>query len=249
MESARVAAEREHEVILFEKENELGGQFLLACCPPAKRHYKEAIDYLIREIKNLDVKIQLNCEGTIESVMETHPDAVIIATGADPLIPGINGVENKHVTTYDKVLSDKSEAGQMVLVVGGGAAGLDTADYLSSMGKRVQVVEMTDRFASEMGRVARFDLLRRLKSRKVELIRSCRITKIFDQKVEAIQNGKNIFLTGFDSVILAVGSQPNNSLVDLLREKIGEIYVIGDALKPRKAIDAIHEGAMVGRRI
>jgi 2,4-dienoyl-CoA reductase-like NADH-dependent reductase (Old Yellow Enzyme family)/thioredoxin reductase len=249
LELARVAAERGHEVILFEKENDLGGQFLLACCPPAKRHYKRAIDYWIWKIRDIGVTIRLNCEGTIKSVMEMQPEVVVIATGASPSTPGITGVQRQEVATYDKVLSGEHETGERVLVIGGGATGLDTADFLSSRGKKVQVVEMTSRFAPDMGRVARFDLLRRLASNNVELVTSCRITGIFDKKVEAIQRGENCVLTGFDSVILAVGSRPNDSLVELLRGKVEEIYVIGDASKPRKAIDAIHEGALVGRRI
>jgi len=249
LEFARVAAERRHDVILFEKESNLGGQFVLACSAPAKRHYKEAIDYLIWQIRHIGVTIRLNCEGTIESVMEMQPEVVVIATGASPLTPEIPGVEQQYVTTYDKVLSGEHEPGERVLVIGGGATGLDTADFLSSRGRKVQLVEMTNRLGLDMGRVARFDLLRRLASKNVELIRSCRVARIHDQNVEVIQQGNNSVLTGFDSVILAVGSRPNDSLVELLREKVEKVYVIGDALKPRKAIDAIHEGALLGRRI
>jgi 2,4-dienoyl-CoA reductase-like NADH-dependent reductase (Old Yellow Enzyme family)/thioredoxin reductase len=249
LESARVAAQRGHEVILFEKESELGGQFLLACRPPTKHHYKEAIDYLILEIVSLGVNIRLNCEGTSESVMEMQPEVVVVATGAGPLLPDIPGLQEKHVITYDKVLSGKHETGKSVLVIGGGATGLDTADFLSSTGREVQVVEMANHFGSDMGRVARFDLLRRLASRNVEILTSCRITRILGRQVEAIHNGEDRVLTGFESVVLAVGSRSNNSLFELLKKKVEEIYVIGDALKPRKAIDAIHEGAFAGRRI
>ncbi|MFC1858860.1 FAD-dependent oxidoreductase [Thermodesulfobacteriota bacterium] len=249
LEAARVAAVRGHQVVLYEKEKELGGQFLLASLPPTKQHYRDAVDYLVEEIQDIGVEIRVGCEGVLQSVMEINPEVVVIATGAIPLIPEISGVGNKHVATYDKVLSGQIEAAQSVLVIGGGSVGMEVADFLSSQGKSVSVVEMTDRFATDMGKVAWFGLRRRLSAKKVELVRSCKVTMILDQKVEVVQGDQKKTLDGFNTVVLAVGSQPVNSLVGEIKKSIKEVYVIGDALEPRKAIDAIYEGTMIGRKI
>ena len=247
--AAVVAAVRGHEVILYEKEKELGGQFLLASIPPTKQHYKDAIDYLVRGIEELGVVVRLSFEATLQSVMEINPDVVVVAAGASPLIPEIPGVENSHVVTYDKVLLGQFEVGDKVLVVGGGLVGLEMADFLSSQGKKVQVVEMENRFARDMGKVAWFGLRRRLTEKKVELLKSCKVTEIFDHKVEVLEGRQKKTLNGFHTVVLAVGSQPRNTLADEIKKRIDEVYLVGDALKPRKALEAIHEGAVVGRMI
>ncbi len=247
--AAVVAAVRGHEVILYEKEKELGGQFLLASIPPTKQHYKDAIDYLVRGIEELGVVVRLSFEATLQSVMEINPDVVVVAAGASPLIPEIPGVENSHVVTYDKVLLGQFEVGDKVLVVGGGLVGLEMADFLSSQGKKVQVVEMENRFARDMGKVAWFGLRRRLTEKKVALLKSCKVTEIFDHKVEVLEGRQKKTLNGFHTVVLAVGSQPRNTLADEIKKRIDEVYLVGDALKPRKALEAIHEGAVVGRMI
>jgi len=216
---------------------------------PTKRHYREAIEYLVREIQELGVEIRLGCEGTLQSVMEIDPEVVVIATGAIPLIPEIPGVENSYVVTYDKVLLGQCEVGEKALIVGGGSVGLETADFLSSQGKSVQVVEMEDRFARDMGKVASFAMRRRLREKEVELVRSCKVTNILDQKIEVVQGDQKKTLNGFNTVVLAVGSESRNSLAEQVKERMDEVHVIGDAVKPRKALEAIYEGTMVGRKI
>ncbi|MEW6263584.1 MAG: FAD-dependent oxidoreductase [Thermodesulfobacteriota bacterium] len=249
LESARVAAERGHDVTLLEKEDRLGGQLLLACGTPSKLRYKEAIDFLVRQVEESGVNVLLNHEATVESVVRMQPVAVIVATGAVPLIPEIEGVEKKRVVTHDKVLSGRYDPGRRVLIVGGGATGLDTADFLISLGRQVRLIEMTKRLGSKMGRVARFDMLRRLKANNVEMITSCRITRISDDEVEAFINDRRTIFNNFDSVILAAGARSNNPLTEELRKRFADVYVIGDAAEPREAIDAIHEGAMAGRKV
>ena len=249
LEVARVAAARGHEVILFEKEKELGGQFLLASIPPSKGHYREAIGHLVREVVSFGVEIRLNCEGVVHSVAEVDPDTVLIATGAMPLVPKIPGVENKNVATYDKVFLGRFETEGRVLVVGGGLIGLEAADFLSSQGKEVQVVEMEDRFARDMGKVAWFALRRRLSAGGVKLLKSCKVTRILDRGVEVLEGNQKKTLDGFHNVVLAVGMQPRDALYKQLKERIDEVYVIGDALKPRNALEAIYEGAEVGRKV
>lgn len=249
LEAARVAAARGHEVILFEKEARLGGQFLLASLIPTKGHYKEAIEYLAKAIQALGVEIRLGVESNTQSVLALDPQVVVIASGAIPSVPKIPGAEMDYVATYDRVLLGQFDAGEKVLVVGGGSVGLETADFLSSQGKKVHVIEMDNRFARDMGKVAWFGLRRRLSEKEVALTKSSKVIRILDHKVEVLQNNEKILLNGYDTMVLAVGSQPIENLSKDLQNRIQEVHVIGDALTPRNALEAIHEGAMVGRKV
>ena len=249
LEAARVAATRGHEVILFEKNKKLGGQFLLACLPPCKGHYRDATDYIAKEIQELGVDIRLDADCTLESVVEIGPDTVVLATGAVPFIPDIPGVENHKVVTYDKVLLGEVQAGDKVLVIGGGSVGLEVADFLSDQGKQVRVVEMAKYLAGDMGKVALLSLRRRLKAKKVELFKSCKVLEITDQEIAVVRNERNETYKGFDTIVLAVGSQSRDSLVEKIKNSFQEVYVIGDASRPRRALEAIEEGGMVGRKI
>lgn len=249
LEAAKVSAQRGHEVYLMEKEDVLGGQFRLASVPPTKQHYQEAIDYVTKELENLGVEIKLCSEGTFQTIMEKKPDVVIVATGAKPLVPKIAGINKRQIISYYDVLSSKIKVGEKVLIVGGGSIGLETADFISSQGKEVWVVEMSDYFGGDMGAVAWFGLRRRLNDKKVKLIRSCRVVEVFDEKIDVLVNGRKDCLQGFQTIVLAVGCLPVNDLGEEIKESIKEVYVIGDALLPRKAIDAIYEGAIVGRNI
>ncbi|MDY6880252.1 MAG: FAD-dependent oxidoreductase [Thermodesulfobacteriota bacterium] len=249
LEAARVAAARGHEVILCEKDKELGGQFRLAFKPPCKGHYRDATDYIIKEIEERGVEIRLNSVCTSESVAEIGPDAVVIAIGAVPLIPDIPGVNSSRVLTYDKVLLGQGEIGDRVLVIGGGSVGLEVADFLSDQGKQVRVAEMEKSLARDMGKVAWFGLRRRLKAKKVEMFKSCTVLEISNGTIAAARNGRQEVFQGFDSIVLAVGCRSRDFPVDSIECACDEVYVIGDASKPRRALEAIEEGSMVGRRI
>lgn len=251
MEVAKVAAERGHVVTLYEKDGELGGQWILACIPPKKGEFREVIRYNLRELEKLGVKIELNKEVTPELVDNINPDVVVVATGAVPFVPELPGMKRKTVVTAHDVLSGRASGiGNKVAVLGGGLVGCETADFLVDQGKKVTIVEMLDEIAKDVGPVRKPFLMNRLTDGDVEMITAAKVESITEQGTVGIeQYGKKTEVGPYETIILALGSKPSNKIAKQIEGNISKIYVIGDALEPRKAIDAIAEAAKVGREI
>ncbi|MDP2951799.1 MAG: FAD-dependent oxidoreductase, partial [Chloroflexota bacterium] len=249
LEAARVAALRGHRVTLYEERPELGGQMLLAARPPGKGEFIEAIRYLEQEVTRLGVSVALGRSATAAEVMGQHPQAVVIATGALPLRPPFPGADGPYVSTAWEVLEGKATAGERVIVIGGGSVGLETAHFLAAQGKRVTVVEMLPHWGADMGRIARWYLRQRLEELGVDLVRSTRVEEIKGRRVKVAREGEEETMGDFDTVALAMGARPRRELASELKGQVPELHVIGDALKPRRALEAIADGARVGRLI
>ncbi len=251
LEAARVAALRGHQVVLYEKTNGLGGQFNLAAVPPTKQEFAKAIRYLSTQVRKAGVKLELGKEVTPEVVDQLKPDVVIIATGGAPLIPGdLPGVDKPIVAAAHDVLAGGVTMGDKVVIVGGGLVGCETADYVGERGAReITIVEMLPDVAMDMVPWTKEFLLERLNGYRVNILTSAKVKEILDDGVVFTRNGKEEPIRGVNNVILAMGVKSVNELSEEVSDKVGEVYVIGDAKEPRKGIDAIAEGAEVGRRI
>jgi len=249
LEAARVTALRGHRVSLFEENEELGGQWVLAATPPHKEDHMRFLNNLCSQLEKLGVEINLGKKVTAAMVEELQPDAVIVATGAVPLVPPITGVEREGVITAWDVLRGH-KVGQRVLVIGGGMTGLETAEFLAQQGKEVVVVEQLKRVGADMGATVRWHLMNRLKGQKVEVLTSTQVGEIGPEGVVTVlRNGREETLRGFDAIVLACGARPRNEVTAQIGGKVKELYVIGDAAKARKGLDAMREGAEIGRKI
>ncbi len=245
LEVARVAALRGHQVILCEQDQSLGGQLSLAAAPPYKTDIHKLGRYLTGQLVRLGVEVRLNCPVTPELVAQVAPEAVVVATGARPLVPNIPGAAEHAVTAWD-VLAARVSVGERVVVVGGGDVGCETAEYLAAQGRRVTIVEMLPDVAGELAAWTRRLLVDRLVVADVEILTQTRVVTIGAGRVTYERGGVNGEITPVDSVVLACGVLPRRELADSLRETGVPIYVIGDALKPRNLADAIREGFELG---
>ncbi len=247
MEAARVAALRGHEVLLYEKSHRFGGQLLDAMVPPGKGILKNLLTYLVAQIRKLGVKIELGEEVTPSLVKAINPDAVILATGARPLVPRIAGIQEEKVVTAQDVLSGRVKAGDRVAIVGGGLVGLDTADFLGEKGKKVTVLEMLPEVGRGIPARIKPYFMRWLDEERVTLLTSVKIEEIKDRRIEFTDvEGKRQTLE-VDTVVFAAGSTPNNELFNALQGKVPEIHLAGDCAEPRNIMSAIHDGNRVGR--
>ena len=126
---ASVAAERGHQVTLFERSAVLGGQFNCAKVIPGKHEFQHTIDYYTQQLHRYAVRIQLNHTASVEQLLDF--DDVIIATGVEPRIPVIDGIEHSSVMTYLELLQGQRVAGDRVAVIGAGGIGFDVAEWLT----------------------------------------------------------------------------------------------------------------------
>lgn len=257
LEAARVAAVRGHEVTLYEKEAKLGGQFNLAAVPPMKQELSLWLQYLTVQVKKVGVTVELNTEVTPELIEEIKPDVVIVATGGECLIPPIPGVNGPKVSTAHAVL-----AGQLaisrgnVLIIGGGMVGCELADMLADPGYNqttggtlVTIVEMLPDIALDVIPQSRMLLIPRLREKGVKVVTLATVKEVLEDGVVVTRDGQEETIGGMDHIILACGAKSVDELSDKIKDKVPEVYVIGDAKEPRKALEAIAEGAEVGRKI
>lgn len=226
LEAARVAALRGHKVTLFERSMSLGGHLIAASVPDFKKDLFTLLKWYEREIKKLDLNIRMGVEVDADLVCREKPEATIIATGSKPVIPDIPGLKERAVTAVDLLLSRK-KAGEKVLVVGGGLIGCETALWLARQGKKVTVIEILSEPlkagipVQHMNRLMLLDLLR---FHKVAMLTNTSLLKFKDKEV-LLTGGKERIPA--DTVVLAVGLEPEQGLYASLYGRVPNLYVIG----------------------
>jgi len=271
MEAARVAAVRGHKVTLFEKENKLGGQLNLACAAPHKEEMRNILEYLTHQLGKLELNVRLGEKATIGKIEEIKPDVVILATGAKPRMPKVPGVNRKNVVQAWDVLSNRTEVGDKVVVVGGGRIGCETAEFLADEGKKVTIIEMiadpasavywTNRpplitigfevlpdIAKDVNWSNRYLLVERLKECGIQILAGSKLEEITDKGVIYSKNSAKKTLEA-DTVVLALISVSNKGLMAEIKGKVPELYSVGDCAEIGQLLEAIHRGFHVGRVI
>ncbi|HEX2923218.1 MAG TPA: FAD-dependent oxidoreductase, partial [Chloroflexota bacterium] len=246
LEAAWVAAARGHQVTLYEKDGRIGGQFIPASVPPYKQDLTRAVRYWATMGEKYAVEYKLGMAATAAQILKEKPDAVVIATGARPLVPNIRGIDGPRVVTAWDILNREKSAGPNVLVVGGGMVGCETAEFLATEGHRVTIVEMLPELAKDVAPSAKVFLLERLRNSGIVTHTGLAVEEFLEDGIVAAQGKQEIRLTGFDTIILAMGAIPENRLKAELEGKVAELYVVGDAASPRQALEAVDEGARIG---
>lgn len=249
LEAARVAALRGHDVTLYERGDALGGQLLLASIPPRKQEIAPFVRYLAHQLDRLGVKVELGAELSPSLAADARPDAVVVATGSRPLESAIPGADGENAVSAHDVLAGTAQVGGRVLVAGGGQVGCETAEFLHQQGKEVTLLEMRPELSPDERSVPRSWRLRNLARSSLSALTSTRIVEIVDKRVVVEREGEREVLGPFDSVVLALGAEPENRLARELAGKVAEIHVIGDAQQPAGALAAIAAGSEVGRRL
>jgi 2,4-dienoyl-CoA reductase-like NADH-dependent reductase (Old Yellow Enzyme family)/NADPH-dependent 2,4-dienoyl-CoA reductase/sulfur reductase-like enzyme len=253
LEAARVAANRGNEVTLMEKGSELGGNARVASLQIGKGEIKTSfIDWLERQCRKAGVKIELERVGSAQLVREWAPDVVIIATGAKPLIPGIPGINRPHVVTAEDVILGKAQIGRKVVVAGGGLVGAETADFIAEKGlaESVIVIEMLPEIALELPTVARSYMVNVLLPKwDIKTFTNMQIQEIKEGGVVALGKEWKRYEFEADTVVNALGYVPDTSLGDALDGEIRHLYRIGDCVRPRNILHAVHDAAYAAQQI
>ena len=246
MEAARVAARRGHRVTLFEGGPELGGQLKSAAIPPYKEDITPLIRYMSDRLTEAGVDVRASTKATPEAITEVGPDAAVIATGGVPILPDIPGADGPSVVFAQDALAGKVTVGQNVVVIGGGMVGCETGHFLAEQGKTVTIIEILKRIAADVSPMVRRRLLDGLRGKSVALLTEVTCEAIgSDAVVVAADEGEKRTIPA-DSVVVAVGYQPNDGLYRALEGKVAEIHCIGDSAQPQRIREAISDGYRTG---
>ena len=181
--AARTAALKGHKVELFEAQEALGGQFRSAAYPLGKGELSTLTSSIRAELKALNVPVHLNTTVNEELIKEFKADAIILATGAKPLKPGIKGIDNKNVVNAEDVLLGKVDlANGPTVVCGGGEVGGETAEYIAEKTHNVTLVEMRPEILNDMMPIMRAHVIQNV-YKACNVITNFKVTEITDHSV------------------------------------------------------------------
>ena len=250
MQAAWVSALRGHNVTLVEKSYTLGGQMRLAAYPPGKGDITNLVRNFIARCNEYGVKVLLNTEATEEFVKEMNPDVCIVATGATPLVLPIPGINDVGVINAIDLLDGQKACGTKVLVVGGGMVGAETAEFLAEQEHEVSIIEFKDKIAGDVAKEHRKYIMEAFDKHKVESITGAKVAEFYTDGVKyELADGSVHEVRGFDSVVLAMGSRNYDPISESLKDIVKETYVIGDAVRARRALNATEEALNVALSI
>ncbi len=253
LETARVAAERGHKVIVLEKGAELGGQLLLAAKAPRREGFVDFPRYEEFEMKRLGVDVRLNTAATPESVQALNPDVIVVATGSVPRDLEVPGADRPNVVQAWDVLAGKAEVGQRVVIVSedDGMETPSVADFLAAQGKQVEILHKWLMIGSRIERYTQGIVFYWLFKNGVVISPSTRVRYVEGDIVVAYNahTGEERHITGVDTVVLSLGSRGEDGLYRALKGAAKEVYLVGSAFAPRRLVEATVQGANVGRMI
>ena len=230
--AAWACAVRGHQVILLEKGGELGGNFRIASYPTGKGQLSEAIRSMIVRAEKAGALLRVNTEATEDMLRTLAPDAIILATGSNPLVLPIPGLDTCGYVTAQDMLEGKAPVGRKVLVVGGGMVGCEAAEFLAERGHEVGIIEMKDVIASDVTPENRRYMFENFRNHQVLLMPGAKVGQFYADGVDyTLADGTAGSLRGYDSVVLAMGSRSNAALKEVAEAVASQVFVIGEAAK------------------
>lgn len=243
--AAITAADQGHEVELWEKTSELGGNIIAAAAPVFKKDVRRLVQYYRTQVAKRNIKVRYMKEGTPESIKAAGKfDLVVCAIGGTPVAPKLPGMDRENVSLVVDVLKEKKYVGKDVVIIGGGLVGMETALDMDLKGKKVTVVEMLDTVLAEnLFMLDRLALNEMIAASNLNLMPGHKLMSIDDNgvHVEEVATGEQKIIP-CDDVIIAMGFKPNFALEDAIRDFVPNVVTIGNADQPSTILKAVWEG-------
>jgi NADPH-dependent 2,4-dienoyl-CoA reductase/sulfur reductase-like enzyme len=246
MQAALNCAQYGHSVILFEEKSELGGALNCERNVPFKKKLDMYIETQKRRLIRAGVEVRLNTALTPEIAESLKPDVIIAATGAVPLKPDIPGIEGANVLEAQEAYRNPEKAGSAVVIIGAGLAGLELGVYLSMLGRKVSVVEMSDKVNDGGNFLHMQGLWVELRSRGIEVFLNTKAQEVRQDGLLCMSAGsegsagsesKESFFAA-DTIIYAAGQTPRRADALALNYCAPEFYMLGDCVMPGNITDA-----------
>lgn len=249
LSAAVAAARRGHDVHLFEKESEVGGQLLLAHQPPHRGEIKNVLRYFSSEVARLGIPVNLNRSFSADDARALKPEAIIVATGAAPVRPPIPGADLPHVLSGWRVIAGIETTGQTCVVVGGGLVGIEVADHLADQGKKV-IMLVRSELLKKAVHADRVYYLDRIAELGIEVLANVELLAVGPDCVEIRPAGSvRRTLHDVDNVILCTGYASRKPETSGLEGLGIPVHYAGDVGGPRKFFQAIEEGTLTALQI
>ena len=249
LECAYVAAQRGHEVHVYDKRDKLGGSIIEASkAPYGDDELYLAIEYQKAQCEKAGVNFHLGTKVTKELIEEEMPDSVVVATGPIYIKGTAPGFDRANTVSVLDVLNRTVEVGDRVVIWGNRKPGIGVGLFLAKQGKKVTIVGNERRLGRDVNPSFRWRYAAYLRDNKVTIYNDCDIEEITNDGVTVNTYDGYRFPVGADTVVCAE-RKANDSLQDAVREEGIELFVIGDALVPRNFSSAIHDGYRIGIRI
>ena len=256
MEAAYIAKKRGHDVVLCEKDSDLGGALKVACVPIGKQDLCQVIKWMRHRLEKENVNIQTNTNVTLELLKTKFKDyEVIVSTGAKPLI--INAfTQFKQWMSADDVLAGRAFPGRKIVIIGGGSVGCETADYLAPLindrfprNRDVTVIEMAQEVMMNESGPGRALLVQRMMKKGVKILVNTKVVAVEKDKIKYLQNGVEGVIDDADTLIFACGYQTDPAFENMLKELKMSYHLIGDAHQVGNIKDAIGEAYRLARDV
>jgi mycofactocin system FadH/OYE family oxidoreductase 2 len=254
MWAAKTAAERGHQVELYEQGEELGGQVLLARQGAGREEFGVLIRNERAQLQRLPVSVHLGVRVTPDFVREHSPDAVIVATGSRPKACPVAGADGPRVFNVWQAITGEADLGERVLFIDydGHHQATATAERLAEQGKSVHMLTSSLFVGSELGPSQDLYLTRqRLLQKGVTFTPDFAVMEIKGTEAHGFNVYSNEWdvIGGFDSVVTAMGNDADESLYFSIKGLVPELYRAGDCVAPRRVDMAILEGYRAGMRV
>lgn len=249
IQAATMCSQRGHDVELWEREDQLGGQAKLASLAPFKEEMSEALRYLKHTLAKSRVRVRLGKEAAVSDIIDFDPDAVVVSTGSRPGFPNIPGMDKDVVTDVRSVYEKRVTPGRKIVVIGGGDTGCETADMLAAPGREVTIVEVMPQVLCRMKKIPRQRLLSRLSEKGVTILTEITVISVDKNKLRLTGKDGQEVVMETDQVIFSVCPEPENSLLPALEGKVRQVIGAGDAVCPGNLGSAIRSGTEAGLKI
>ena len=241
MEAAITAAKRGHTVTLFEKNDRLGGQLLSEQYIPFKQDMYNFAKVLERRLKETNAEIRLNTEITAEDVAKLKADVVMVAIGATPVIPPIEGIDSPKVAGLLALHSKEPQVGQKVVILGGGLVGSEAAIYLDGLGKDVTVVEMKDDWAADSYFMHKNAMNIYIRNSRIKIYTDTMAKAVTEEGLTCETKDGELLLEA-DTILLAAGMKTDQEIVNSFYNTADRVFMIGDCVKPGRVLEAVTLG-------